>query len=95
MAIIGNLIVIAAGHERRLGLENPPPVDLDYHSKRWGDESGVSRESSLVQLSAQGKMISRRYISAGLSVYVQGIALPKDQLTIYGALGGMPAITLH
>ena len=97
MNIIGNLIVIAAGHERRLGLENPPPVNLDYylHSKRWGDESGVSRECSLVQLSARGKLISRRYISAGLSVYVQGIALPKDQLTIYGALCGMPAMTLH
>ena len=95
MTIIGNLIVVAAGHERRLGLENPPFKEMDYNAKRWGDESGVLREASLVQLTAQGTLISRRYISAGLSVYVQGAALPSDHLTLYGALGGMPAITLH
>ena len=95
MVNVGNGLVVAVGHERRVGIEIPmfTGIDPDY-KKHWMEESGAQYEGSLIALSKDGALISRQFLSAGMSTYVQGIEASRDGSIIYGTLGGMPWVAL-
>jgi hypothetical protein len=95
VALAGSRLTLAVGHQRRIGFEDRRNLAEDGidGSKRWGDDAATRRDLSVVVLSPDGKQVSRRYQSAGLSLFVQGIAMSNGRLIVYGALGGMPALS--
>lgn len=88
-------LLIAVGHERKIGIERSSREIGGLGGKRWGDNTQEQREGSLVHLTMEGVPVSRRYISAGLSVCLQGVVLSGHEPIAYGALGGMPAHSFH
>jgi len=87
-------LLVAVSHERKIGIEHISSRETESAGKRWGDNTQEQREGSLVHLTMEGVPVSRRYISAGLSVYVQGVVMSGHEPIAYGALGGMPAHTI-
>lgn len=89
---INDQFVAAIRHERTLGIDTRDlnvPVNLDQ--KRWGDNTISAREGSIVFLSKDGALVRRRHISAGLSIFIQGIETNRQTIFAYGSLGGLPA----
>src|SRR5262249_12535206 len=90
-----NRILIAVEHERRLGVKSTQLGEADYANKRWGDDVGTQRDGSLLYMSADGTITERRYISAGMNLYLRGVVFPAERLTIFGTVGGVPAFNIH
>jgi CHAT domain-containing protein len=88
-------LTLAVGHERRIGIRDRKSVAENelVGNKRWGDDSATRRDVSIVFLSSDGKQVSRRYQSAGLSLFVHGIEIASGRPIVYGSLGGMPALS--
>jgi CHAT domain-containing protein len=89
-------LMVAVQHERSLGLEQPAYKGMDYN-KRWSEATGDQVEASLLALSKQGAVRDRQFLTAGLSVYAQGIATGETGPMVYGILGEVPwlALTQH
>jgi len=65
----------------------------DGASKRWGDDGSDLWEFSILELTLSGE-IARRYDSEfGLSSFVQGILVAKNNVIAFGSLGGRPALS--
>jgi hypothetical protein len=66
--------------------------EATQYKKRWADEAGTVREASFVRLSHGGSVLAREYLSAGMSVILNGLTGTTGIVEAYGSLGGMPAI---
>jgi hypothetical protein len=65
----------------------------DATSKRWGDDGSDLWEFSILELTLNGE-IARRYDSEfGLSSFVQGIVVAKNNVIAFGSLGGRPSLS--
>jgi hypothetical protein len=60
--------------------------------KRWGERSDIIREASIVALAPNGRAVRIQDLSAGLSVFIGGIAAAAHGVIVYGSLGGVPAM---
>jgi hypothetical protein len=88
---------IAVGYQRALGVHMVRSgwTPAAGYEKRWGEEATIVREAALMKLSSNGAVISRKTLSAGLSVFLIGIEANPNETSpiVYGTLGGMPALS--
>jgi hypothetical protein len=89
------MLLIAAQHERRLGVERPEFDPVNHGNKRWGHDIGLHREGSLLYMSSDGTISERRHISTGMNSHLRGVVFPAERPTIFGTVGGVPAINFH
>jgi hypothetical protein len=88
-------LVIAVAHERTLGMRSDEPEqaqDFTYN-KRWSDDLATARETSIVHLSKEGRVLERQYVGGGFGAFVQGLVAGGKHLIAYGSMGGLPAYT--
>jgi hypothetical protein len=90
-----NGLWIAVGYQRALGVRLVRSGGSLGGDKRWGEDASIVREASLIKLSGDGFAMSRKTLSAGLSIFLTGIESDPRATTpiIYGVLGGMPALS--
>ena len=93
MAIAGNDIVAAVGRVRPLGIrlraDRQPP---DVGNKRFTSLGESAGEASIIAVTADGRTTRTRNLSAGLRIFVGGIAPTPHGVIVYGSLGGVPAM---
>ena len=81
-------------YDRTLGIETSTSPSNGF-DKRWGDENSASRESSLLYIDRDGRVVDRTNFSAGLAVYAHGMEMIGRHPVLYGAVGGIPAVALQ
>lgn len=85
---------IAVNNERSIGMEVAKPVDLGY-VKRWGDDNIAIRDAALFSVSPDKSICFKQDIAAGLSVYLNGVAVLAERPIVYGGLGGKHNLLLR
>ena len=75
-------------------MEVAKPVDLGY-VKRWGDDNIAIRDAALFSVSPDKSIRFKQDIAAGLSVYLNGVAVLAERPIVYGGLGGKHNLLLR
>lgn len=101
MNVLDGRLLAAIRYEYTLGLD-AQPTSLEEvikrsgdYTKRWGDKDFALQEASLLSIDRAGRIAERKNFSAGLSVFVQGLDVIGTRPILYGAVGGIPTVTLQ
>jgi hypothetical protein len=90
---VRNGLAILVKRERPIGVISIPSKETSGDSKRWGDDGVNLWEFSVMRISREANLLSRYDSSFGMSSFAQGMMVLRDNLVVFGSLGGRPAMS--
>jgi CHAT domain-containing protein len=86
-------LAVLVRRQRPLGVRFVAQKAGATESKRWGDDGVELWEFSVIKIAFNGRLLGIYDSTFGISSYAQGIIRWQNKPTIFGSLGGRPAIS--